>query len=88
MKINVEINSKIKNHIQKTIKEVNNVALSEEARKLRNEQMQKGSRSFLLKKAFEYGIDAHLSDEEKIKAARKIYNEEYWERKAQREKGE
>ena len=55
------------------------MALSEEAKQARRE----ADRQSWLKKAIEYGIKVEGREPEAIKEARKIYYEDYWERKAQ-----
>lgn len=54
------------------------MALSEAARKARRE----ADRKFWLKKAVEYGIETKDREPEAIREARKIYKDDYWERKA------
>ena len=64
------------------------MALSEEARQLRNAQSRKGHQNFMLKKADEYGVDKRLPEKDRIRAARRIYEEAYWEKKASEKAGD
>ena len=54
------------------------MALSAEAKAARREADRLG----WLKKAVEYGIEVEGREAEAIKEARKIYYEQYWERRA------
>jgi hypothetical protein len=56
------------------------MARSPEARRAKRE----ADRRSWLKKAEQYGIKTEGREEEAIKEARKIYYDEYWERRAQR----
>lgn len=55
------------------------MALSREARQIKREAVRRG----WLNKAIKYGIKTEGREEEAIKEARKIYFDDYWERKAQ-----
>ena len=54
------------------------MALSNEARAVKRE----ADRQFWLKKAVDYGIETEGREPEAIKEARKIYYDDYWERRA------
>jgi hypothetical protein len=54
------------------------MALSPEAQEVKR----KHNRQFWLKKAADYGIPTEGREDEAIKEARKIYTDDYWERKA------
>jgi len=55
------------------------MALSKEAKQAKRE----ATRQSWLNKAIEYGIKVEGREAEAIKEARKIYYEDYWERRAQ-----
>lgn len=54
------------------------MALSREAKQFKREAARRG----WLNKAIKYGIKTEDREEEAIKEARKIYTEQYWERRA------
>lgn len=54
------------------------MALSPEAKALKRQTETK----FWLKKAKEYGFKTEGREEEAIKEARRVYTEDYWERRA------
>jgi len=57
------------------------MALSEAAKKAKAEQ----DRKYWLKKCKQYGINTEGRESAAIKEARRIYNNDYWERKARGE---